>query len=63
MIAASFTAWQTNPGKKNFQEYIKALGLAEKGDTIKMSKTERTEQVQKGLSIAEKIMLADKGGK
>ena len=58
MIAASFTAWQLKDTKKTFDEYLRALGLADKQG--KMSDELRRKMVERNIGIAERIRKASR---
>lgn len=59
MTAAAFTAWlQGAGGEKNFEDYLRGLGLAEKTKPITDEK--KKELADKARMISERIMAMDK---
>lgn len=58
MVASAFTAWLMNPGKMDFEEYLRGLGLVDKDESIPQDEKQR--MIAESLAVAERIKRADK---
>lgn len=58
LISSAYTAWlTTNTKKKQFNDYLKMLGLAEKPD--KLSEDQKQTLQKRADELAERILKAD----